>query len=299
MSARESDERPKKLAQEANPAAADAEAASPIVDVVEDEEQPEEEVVGGAREASAMPTAAEEVSAATYDVYLEEAADGATLALILDLPGCFASGASRQEALDRLQQATAEYHAWLRRHDDYTPEVHGPFVFAVKEVFQVTAVDGAEVRSFFAPDAEPASDEDIEWALTLLGWQRDDLLERVGALSDAALDWKAADVAEGQSIRETLDHIAQAELWYMGRLDETPPNIAVSALAGTTLERFQRVRQAVIMRVKSYPKELRGKVFTHRGEQWTLRKALRRAVWHERDHMSEIDARLSGYEASH
>ncbi len=85
----------------------------------------------------------------------------------------------------------------------------------------------------------------------------------------------------------------------MGRLDEMPPNIALSALAGPTIERFQRVRQAAILRVKSYPNELRGKVFTHRGEQWTLRKALRRAVWHERDHISEIDALVAGYGASH
>ncbi|HLV99899.1 MAG TPA: type II toxin-antitoxin system HicB family antitoxin [Ktedonobacterales bacterium] len=209
MSARERDERKKKPTQEANPAVADAEAASPMADVDEDEEQVEELVVGEAREASATPTEAEEVSAATYDVYLEEAAEGAALALILDLPGCFASGASRQEALDNLQQATAVYHVWLRQHDDYTPEVHGPFVFAVKEVFQIATEGGAEVRSFFAPDAEPATDEDIEWALTLLGWQREDILEKVGALSDEALDWKLNDAAETRSIRQALDHIAR------------------------------------------------------------------------------------------
>jgi predicted RNase H-like HicB family nuclease len=253
-------------------------------------------------EASAMPTDAEEVSAATYDVYLEESAGGATLALILDLPGCFASGASRQEALDRLQQATAEYHAWLCRHDEYTPEVRGPFVFTVKEVFQLPAGGAAqgsgEVHGFFAPDAEPASDEDIEWALTLLGWQREDLLEQVGALDDEALDWKPGNAPDARSIRQTLDHLAQMEVSYLGRLDETPPNVTVSALPGTTLERLQRVRQAVTARVNTFPKELRGNVFTHRGEQWTLRKALRCAVWHERAQMSKIDELLATYRAA-
>ncbi|HEU5367153.1 MAG TPA: DinB family protein, partial [Ktedonobacterales bacterium] len=138
-----------------------------------------------------------------------------------------------------------------------------------------------------------------EWALTLLDWQRQDLLGQIGALPDAALDWGPGDAANGQTIRQLLDHIAQAEVWYMGRLDETPPRIDVSALPGPTLERLQRVRQAVTVRVKSYPKELRGKVFTHRGEQWTLRKALRRAVWHERDHFRDIDALLAGYRANH
>ena len=250
-------------------------------------------------EVSAGPTEEEQVLAATYDVYLEEAPNGAALALILDLPGCFASGASRQEALEHLQQALTDYHAWLRRHDDYTPEVHGPFVFDIKETFRITYQDDYEINSFFSPDAEPATEEDIEWALALMGWQREDVLERVSGLSNDALDWKPTHAPEHLSIREHLDHIAQAEVWYMGRLDEMPPRIVVADLPGPTLDRFQRVRQAAVMRVKTYPKELRGKVFTHQGEQWSLRKALRRAVWHERDHLNQIDELLAEYRANH
>lgn len=249
-------------------------------------------------EVSAEPIEEEQVSAATYDVYLEESHGGAALALILDLPGCFASGASRQEALEHLQQALTDYHAWLRRHDDYTPEVHGPFVFDIKEMFQITHQDDYEINSFFSPDAEPATDEDIEWALALMGWQREDMLERVNGLSEEALDWKPSHGLDALSIREHLDHIAQAEVWYMGRLDEKPPRIVVADLPGPTLDRFQRVRQAAVMRVKTYPKELRGRVFTHQGEQWSLRKALRRAVWHERDHLNQIDELLAEYQAS-
>lgn len=295
MSTGERGERPKKLAQEANPIEADAEAAALLADVAEeDEEESGEIVLGEAAEASVTPTEAEEVSAATYDVYLEEMAGGATLALILDLPGCFANGATREATLEQLQQATVDYHSWLRRHDEYAPEVHGPFVFTVNESFQMASEGGAH-HGFFAPDAEVATEEDIEWALTLLGWQGEDLLALVGSLGDAMLDWKPTEAPETLSIRQTLDHLAQKEIWYMGRLDDTPPAISLSALAGPTIERFQRVRQAATLRVKSYPKELRGKVFTHEGEQWTLRKALRCAVWHERDHLQRIEYLLALY----
>ncbi len=297
MSAWERDERLRKLAQEANAIDADADAAL-LADVAGEEEEPGEMILDEAAEASATPTEAEEVAAATFDVYLEEASSGATLALMLDLPGCFASGANRQEALERLQQATAEYHAWLRQHDEYTPEVPGPFVFVVKEVFAVPA-GGAEMHGFFAPDALPATDEDIEWALTLLGWQREDLLAQVGTLDDPALDWTPADAPAAQSVRQRLDALAQREIWYMARLDEQPPQINVSALPGPTLDRLQRVRQAALLRVKNYPKELRGKVFTHEGEQWSLRKALRLAVWNERDQMRQIEALLAAYRSSH
>jgi predicted RNase H-like HicB family nuclease len=251
-----------------------------------------DEETGELHEAS---TAEEAMAGATYDVYLEQTAEGATLALILDLPGCFANGATREEALERLQQTVGDYHAWLRRHDEYMPEVRGPFSFDVREVFQIRFEDGKEINSFFRPDAQAATDEDIEWALALLGWQREDLLERVGGLSDAVLDWVPPDDPDGWSIRRILDHLAQAEIWYMGRLDETPPNVVVVKLPGPTLDRLQRVRQAVIVRINNYPKELRGTLFTHQGEQWTLRKALRRAVWHERDHLNQIDELLEAY----
>lgn len=85
----------------------------------------------------------------------------------------------------------------------------------------------------------------------------------------------------------------------MGRLDETPPHILVATIPGSTIDRLQLTRQAAIMRIKSYPKESRGKILTHQGERWTLRKALRRAVWHERDHLNQIDELLAAYRAVH
>jgi predicted RNase H-like HicB family nuclease len=297
MSAWEQDERQRKLAQEASDARdVHADVAEDAEDA-EDDGSPGEVILDEAAEASATPTEAEEVSAATFDVYLEEQPGGGTLARILDLPGCYANGANRQEALERLQQATAEYHAWLRRHDEYTPEVRGPFVFIVKEVFEVPAA--GEVHGFFTPDAAPATEEDIEWALTLLGWQREDVLALVGALDDAALDWMPADTPDASSIRQVLDALAQREIGYMARLDEQPPQINVSALPGPTVDRLQRVRQAALLRVKNYPKDLRGKVFTHDGEQWSLRKALRLAVWNERAQMGKIEELLAGYRSSH
>jgi predicted RNase H-like HicB family nuclease/uncharacterized damage-inducible protein DinB len=252
----------------------------------------EDEEVG---ELHVEPAEEDAIAGAAYDVYLEQTAEGATLAQVIELPGCFASGATREEALGRLQQAVEAYHAWLRRHDEYMPIMRGPFVFDVQEAFQIRFEDGVEINSFFTPDAQTASDEDIEWALALMGWQREDLLECVGGLSDAALDWVPPDDPDGRSIRSILDHLAQAEVWYMGRLDETPPNVIVANLPGPTLDRLQRVRQAAIVRITSYPQELRGMLFTHQGEQWTLRKALRRVVWHERDHLNEIEEIVAAY----
>lgn len=298
MSEREHEEQhPVQPAQEASQLA-DAAEATLVDESAGDEDEPgdsDSEEIGEASEASAR---AEEVSAVTYDAYLEETAEGAALALILDLPGCFANGATRQAALDNLQHSSAAYHAWLRQHDDYTPDVRGPFVFTVKEVFQIAHEGNYEINSFFVPDAQPATDEDIEWALTLMGWQREDLLERVSELAEEILDWMPPYASDALSIRQILDHIAQAEVWYMGRLDEKPPSIVVANLPGSTLDRLQRARQAAIMRIKSYPKEFRGKVFTHQGEQWSLRKVLRRAVWHERDHINQIDELLAAYRAT-
>ena len=295
MSEREYEEQSEEASEQA-----DVAEATLVADSTGDEREPGDGVSEDVSETTEAPTGVDEVSAATYDVYLEETKEGATLALILDLPGCFATGATRQEALENLQETTAAYHAWLRKHDDYAPDVRGPFVFSLKEVFQTSYQGEYEVNSFFVLDAEPATDEDIEWALTLLGWQREDVLERVSSLSEDVLDWKLPEAPDDTlSIRQILDHVAQAEVWYMGRLDEKPPSIVVANLPGPTIDRLQRTRQAAIMRIKSYPKEFRGKILIHQGEQWSLRKALRRAIWHERDHLNQIDEMLGAYRAAY
>src|SRR5579862_8362777 len=93
----------------------------------------------------------------TYDAALEVLADGACLAQILDLPGCFAVAGDVSDALTTLATAIPAYYAWLRSHDEYTPLVTGPFAVLAgeRQASAAATARACDARAFFASDALP------------------------------------------------------------------------------------------------------------------------------------------------
>ena len=226
----------------------------------------------------------------TYDAYLEVGQDGQWLAVIPDLPGCFGGGATEQAALSALTAAIPAYYAWLKTHDDYTPEVRGPWRVAPRETFRTVMVGDYEVGAFFTPDAEPVDDEELDWGLALLGWAHEDLMSLACGAPDAVLD--APPTAGGRTLRQALDHVAQTQLWYVSCLDTFPVPTAISQLPGATVERLDRVHAACVDRLRAATDEQRTRVIERHGERWSMRKVLRRSVWHVRDHTAQIQQAL-------
>jgi predicted RNase H-like HicB family nuclease len=230
-------------------------------------------------------------AANTYAAYLEVGQDGQWLAVIPDLPGCFGRGATEQAALSALTAAIPSYYAWLQAHDDYTPVVHGPWNVLPRETFHTFLVGDYEVNAFFTPDGEPVDDDELEWGLALLGWAHEDLMRQVGGAPAAVLD--APSLAGGATLRQALDHVAQAQLWYVSRLDAFPVPTAVSQLPGATIERLDRVHAACVDRLRAASDDQRTRLLEHQGERWSLRNVLRRSVWHVRDQTAQIQSILA------
>jgi predicted RNase H-like HicB family nuclease len=226
----------------------------------------------------------------TYDAYLERHQDGRWLAIIPDLPGCFGSGPTDQAALAALTAAIPPYYAWLRTHDDYTPQVRGPWAVVPRETFQTFIAGDYEVNAFFAPDAQPVDDDELDWGLALLAWAYEDLMRLVRAAPPSALD--AVSASGGRTPRQILDHVAQMQLWYVSRLDASPVPTAIGQLPGAPIERLERVYAACADRLRATTDQQRVQVLQHQGERWSLRKVLRRGVWHVRDHTAEITCLL-------
>jgi len=117
-----------------------------------------------------------------YDAYIEKNIDNLYTAQLLDLLGCYARGSSEAEALQRLDDAIPAYFDWLRSHDDYMPIVKGPFQVRRAELLSAN-VDGLPWDGvFFDNDALPMEDDDLDWALAILGWAYDDLLSLIRRL---------------------------------------------------------------------------------------------------------------------
>jgi predicted RNase H-like HicB family nuclease len=198
-----------------------------------------------------------------YDAYLELAEDGACLAQLLDLPGCFARGPDERSAVERLVAGIPAYFAWLRQHDDYTPEVAGPFAVEIREVQRVSTHAGRPRAAFFAPAAEPVSSEDLDWLLALLDWAYADLMAALQTLPEG---------------RTHADAVTRDQLWLLSRLEPEPRPVTIEQLDGEPLVRLRQVWQAALHRLRTSTEDERQRILEHDGECWSLRQVLYRSI---------------------
>lgn len=225
----------------------------------------------------------------TYRVAVEDIEPGHYVAWVLDLPGCFAKAPSLQEAVSRTAESITHYVGWVRQRDPTLPAVDPPFSVTVVETFEATVGEHDPdylVNAFFEDDRRPLSYWDVALALNLLQWTREDLLQIVETLSPDKL--RRPLPGEGwRSMTAIIEHVANAENWYLGHLGHGLPT---STLPEEPLERLRVVRQQMRDALPALIGDVR--LTEESGETWSPRKMVRRALWHERDHTGHV-ARLA------
>jgi hypothetical protein len=224
-----------------------------------------------------------------FKVGLENNTEGRSQAWVLGHPGCFTYGVDGSQALQAVPQAICEYREriasrtsvnWLAGTDIETILDETWECYTINDDYEL-AREGYEVNAWFRHDWLPLNAEDIERGLLLLSWGRDDLLDSVNTLSPETL--ARTYPGERWSIAGILNHIGGAEWWYLERL-----GLAFSR-ADVPDDPFQRLEKVRSSLVKVLP-TLAGStlVVGFDGEFWSPRKLLRRAVWHEADHIAHI-----------
>ncbi len=215
---------------------------------------------------------------ARYLVFLETSKDvleeGGYLAHIPQLIGCVARGKTKEEALGRLRETAAAYLEWLARNGIEAP------------ADRLIELDVTETESAtFSPDYEPLRDEEFDELYHRLALSRQALLDTIGKVSKAALEWQPDRDAWG--VVNVLSHLAQADLWYASRLEEGGlPNL---------LWRLAATRALAVHRLQEVPLQARGHVTVHVGEEWTPRKMARRMIEHEQEHLAQIKELLERF----
>ncbi len=223
---------------------------------------------------------------------IENNNDNRSIAWALEHPGCFAYGRDANEAEAAMQQAACDYAAWVQAHGMSWMGA-GSFEIRVEEMFDAyflprdPALSRGEepylVESFFRFDAEPLTGTDIERALKLLDWSRQDLLDSLKGLSDERRN--QMNPGERWSINGILKHVGGAEWWYQERIG-LPFPLDRADVPEEPIERLKLVRA----HLTSILPKLEGvrQMLEQEGELWSPRKMLRRAAWHERDHTMHI-----------
>jgi len=229
---------------------------------------------------------------------------------------------SRSEVLDKAPKKLEEYCQWLARHRDVActlntgaaagaTDLAGGFAGgtglpvgpgALEKIEIVEEIAGNEVA--FREDLTPASADEVGLCAELLGYTRRDLLRTVEPLPDEVLDWDPpyrhfASYAWWRAIRQILLHVALTEVAYYlpnigwrARLDLQ----ALEALDWR--EQLQQTRdetQRFLGELMDSSDRIRLRGDGSEGETWTVRKVLRRLVWHERLHLKSIHRIVAEY----
>jgi hypothetical protein len=220
---------------------------------------------------------------------VENNMDGRSLAWAWEHPGCFADGADGEAALAALPAAWRAYTAWISTHTaqswlpDEPAEIRTEDTwdgYTINEQFE-RAEDGYDVDAWFLSDWKPLTAVEIERGLHILTWSRADLLAIVNPLSPEKLEQTYP--GERWSIAGILKHIAGAEWWYLDRLRLAFPRAEVPDDPFQRLERVRTYFNQVLPTLEGLKQ-----VVGINGEFWSPRKLLRRAAWHELDHISHI-----------
>jgi hypothetical protein len=228
-----------------------------------------------------------------FQVGIENNNEGRSIAWALEHPGCFAYGIKGDAAATNLEGALDKYAGWILRHDSNTwlnfsmdeieLAVNGTWnVYYIDDELNLSnEAEGYSVESFFPYDWKPLTTGEIKHALDMLSWSRDDLFRTVYGLSEAKLNQTF--VGERWSINGILGHVGGAEWWYMERLGIAFPRADVPEIPMPRLEKVRKQLNAELLKMDGVKQ-----VVGVDGEIWSPRKVLRRALWHERDHMEHI-----------
>jgi hypothetical protein len=224
-----------------------------------------------------------------FKVGLENNTEGRSQAWVLGQPGCFAYGKNGPEALAAAPRAVQDYREWISSHipENWLTDPRNDCqleetweCYSIDDNYQLVK-DGYEVNAWFRHDWNPLTEVDIQRGTQLLNWGRDKLLDVAGHLDDATL--QRAYSGERWNIAGILNHIGGAEWWYMDRLGLAFPRAEVPE---QPFDRLLMVRERLLNILPG----LVGvkQVVGVSGEFWSPRKLLRRAVWHEYDHIAHI-----------
>lgn len=207
------------------------------------------------------------------------------VAHVAELPGCFSAHANREVAIAGVPPAVGMHVRWCERHGIPTDAPADGLPTVVEMIDAWPSEHGYEVNAFFAADRPPVRAEELPRYRALLAANRADLLDALDGLARPAL-------AAGAEIGDVVGHVGGAENWYLeavglGLPRDGFPEAPLDAIAAARAALLDRLDALVAF----------GGIAVRHYEVWTARKVLRRALWHERDHIGhvrEIRARGGG-----
>ena len=233
-----------------------------------------------------------------YALYLESGPRRRkTMVHVLDLLGCTAEGPTTEAALEATPDAIRAYLRFLRRHGEAVDPDAGFTTVVAEHVTEGGWLGNGDPTPGFTLDFLPLSAGDLAVHLRRLAWLRSDLLALIRDVPQAQL--VAEPEGGGRSIYRILEHIAESQCVYLrylvGKVDcLLEAQRAVQGGPESLSDALVCLWQISDARVEVLTEAERTQQVPHGQVTWTARRALRRMLEHDWEHLLELSRRLEG-----
>jgi hypothetical protein len=232
----------------------------------------------------------------TYDLYLESGPKKRkTMVHAIDLLGCVATGPTTVDALAATPAAIAQFRRFLHRHGEEI-DLDAPIETQVMaHITEGQWLGNGSPYMILETDYAHLSDEETERYVTRLEWMGDELSAWAATQSDAELDAKP----DGRTARAILLHVIGAQGAFLSAALSGAPGFGKIHGAAERGEMplpvaIQESAALYRERIAITTPEQRNAVRELSSRHYNLRKALRRTLEHEWEHLAELSRRPGG-----
>jgi predicted RNase H-like HicB family nuclease len=205
---------------------------------------------------------------------------------VFDLIGCYSSGRTEEEAVAQAGNRVRQYFEWLGKKDGNPARFEESVQVLIAErgeFFPWPKDPALTVHAFFEDDARPLRPWDLDIAGRLLEWSREDFLRLSSGLLPDSLSRPEND-PNWKTLDGLLGHLMETEKMILNRMGAM---VDAADMPGDAVGRMQAVRARFLEKLPEWAEaDILVEEF---GEKWSPRKALRRVLWHERDHIWQLE----------
>ncbi|HET8521806.1 MAG TPA: DinB family protein [Thermomicrobiales bacterium] len=235
-----------------------------------------------------------------YELYLESGPKRRkTMVHVPELLGCVATGPTTEDALDATPDAIRAFRRFLHRHGEAAAgDREDPVDLRVVEhITEGDWLGNGSPYITFRHDLDPLSDAEIDGYLCRFRWLCDDLADWAATQSPGHLDVQPA--IRGRTARAILLHVLGSQGAYLASALGGAPGFSrlhSAAERGEVdlSEALRRTATMVTERVRDTTPEERAAVRQIPAGPRSLRKAFRRMLEHDWEHLAELSRRPNG-----
>jgi hypothetical protein len=224
--------------------------------------------------------------AESYAMAVERSGPSA-LVWSLDLPGCSALVPAGADTNERAALAVLEYLSWSHQRSAERLQVDESQIVVSQTLETGAQLDAGDTTAFFLHDGEAAQPKEFPLWANAHDLALDELRQTVTTLPPAFGEHRL--YTAGRTLTEFIEHAVVTERFFAGQLQ--PGSASPHGRPGQAIRDLQDAHTLLQQVVCGVPSGLitSGQDPSRPlGEHWSVRKVMRRSIWHLRYHTWEL-----------